>query len=104
MRRTPVSSAAGCRRLDAGEAAQPGSSRGDPDDEARPAAVERLLEADAAVVRLGHRAHDRQAEPGRAAVLAGAAVEALEHLLPLVERDPRPVVLDREHDPAVAAL
>ena len=41
-----------------------GSAGGDPDHEARPAAVQGLLEADAAAVRLGYRAHDREAEPG----------------------------------------
>ena len=56
------------------------------------------------LVALGDRLHDRQAEPRGARTVAVGAEEALEDLLLQLGRDPRPVVLDRQHDLAVAAL
>src|SRR3954469_14618556 len=73
-------------------------------DEACSAAVERWLERDRAVVALRHRLDDAQAEPARARAVAVGAEEALEDLVVELGRDARAVVLDREHDVAVAAL
>ena len=51
------------------------------DHEAGAGAVLGRLQLDRAAVRLGHRAHDRQPQPGAAAAVAAAAHEALEHPL-----------------------
>src|SRR5215218_4471613 len=79
-------------------------ARGEADDEAGAAAVERLRQRDRAAVRAGDRADDRKPEPARAAAVAVAAEEALEHLVVQLRRDARAVVLDRQHDLAVAPL
>ena len=70
-------------------------------DEARPGVG--VLELDVAAVRLGHRAHDRQPEPRRAAAVAVAAHEPLEDLLAQRGGHAGPVVLDREHHVAARA-
>ena len=76
-----------------------------PDDEARAAAVQRRLEL--ARCRRGSRP-PRARSRGRARIeplrSPCAAEEALEDLLAQLVRDARPVVLDREHHLAVAAL
>ena len=64
----------------------------------------RLHQLHAAAVGLRDRAHDREAEAARAAAVARAADEALEDPVAQLGRDARAVVLDDEHDLAVAAL
>src|SRR5207244_930681 len=72
----------------------------EPDEERRAAALG-ALDPDAASVRLGDMAHDREPEP-RAAPAPDARlvdlVEALEDAVDLRPRDADPVVLDRQHD------
>ena len=62
----------------------------DPDDEPRADAVLGDLEVHRAAVRLGHRAHDRQSQPGALAAVTAAANEALEHAVGQLRRDPGP--------------
>ena len=61
------------------------------------------VELDRAAHQLGELPRDREPEaaPGRDAAVD--PVEALEDLLPLRRRDPRPLVLDREHGASVRA-
>src|SRR3954447_18854360 len=73
-------------------------------DEACAATVQRWRERDAALMALGDRLHDRQAEPRGARTVAVGAEEPLEHLVAQLVRDAGAVVLDREHHVAVVAL
>ena len=77
----------------------PGRRHREVDDEAR--AGVRVLEVDAAAVRLRHGADDREPQPGTSAV-ALAAHEALEDVIAQLVGDAGPVVLDGQHDLAVA--
>src|SRR4051812_15524105 len=102
--RTGATSRASSARADLGSERRLAGGRLDrrqPHDEAR--ARLGLLDADAAAVALGHRAHDRQAQPERLPVVAGPADEALEDALAQLGRDARPAILDDEHRLAGAA-
>src|SRR5262249_6014638 len=74
----------------------------------RPQAAERrVAERDVAAVGAGDVAGDGETEPGAALVLVARIVEAqkrLEHFLAHLQRDARPVVVDRHRKPAMIAV
>src|SRR5687767_8132658 len=66
------------------------------------AAAAAVAQHDRAAVAGGDLAHDGEAQAAAGAGRSWHAVEALEHLLALAGRDPRPVILDLRERAAVA--
>ena len=81
------------RAADLGGGAGASGSRIRHRDDLEPVPSSRVCERDRAAVGLGHRADDRQPEPGAAAAVAAAAHEPLEHARLQLRRDPRTVVV-----------